>query len=572
MTVRGTRLAARAGSAVLVACCLVAGSLLPAAAETGTPRTYVGPTYTADVLTNPTSNEGQSKLWFHDGTWWGLLNGTRGRGVRVHELTPDHEWRPTETGLSRNVAQVGDALAVGDTVHVAYRVPTGDLLYARLAYDAESREYQVADQTIVTNRGGNGYASIVQDSTGRLWVGYANGLVTAVTWSDDGGLTWAETFDLARNPAGSTAEAADLVAYDGRVGILWSDQAANSFQFASHADGDDPTVWARETALSGAAEADNHISLVRIPGEPADRLAAAVKTSTNDIATAEDEILIKVLVRDPVSGWSDVPVATVGDDLNDPILQVDLANETLRLFASTAAGDIATKSSPLDAIGFEPGRGQPFMLGAEGRLLDPTGTDQPLDARSGLVILASDTARRTYRHAEQSLGAPPPLAGEDTTPPSPPVGLRGRAVDPQTVVLSWGPADDGRQWVPAGSGTPVEGYVVRRDGEEIATVTGTSLRDVPREEATGATTVRYEVQAVDAAGNRSRGIEVEVELPAPEGSLPLLVGLVTLALAAVGAGWWLLRRRRLDRILATGLPVAAEPEPAPRGSLAHSSR
>jgi hypothetical protein len=572
MTIGARRVVARAASVALVACCVLLGQF-PAAAETGPSRTYVGPTYTTDVLTNPTASESQSKLWFHDGTWWGLLNGPRGRGVRVHELTAEHQWQPTNTGLSKNVLQVGDALPDGDAVHVAFRVPTGDLIYVRLVYDQESRAYSVAARTTVTTLGGNGFPSIVEDGTGRLWIGYANGLVTAVTWSDDGGATWAETFDLARNPAGSTAEVADLVAYDDRVGILWSDQAANAFQFASHADGDDPTVWARETALSGAAEADNHISLVRIPGEPADRLAAAVKTSTNDIATTPDEVLIKVLVRD-AAGWSEVPVATVGDELNDPVLQVDLANETLRLFASNSAGDIAEKSSPLDDIAFEPGRGAPFILGAEGRLLDPTGTDQPLDARSGLVILASDTLRLSYRHAEQSLGTPPPVAGEqDTTPPSPPVGLRGRALDPETLVLSWGAADDGRQWVPAGSGVPVAGYVVSRAGAEAATVTSTSFRDAPREgAATAATTVRYEVRAVDAAGNRSPAVAVDVVLPAPESSVPTLAGFVTLALAIAGAAYWALRRRRLVRTLADGPSQDEEPEPASRGSLVHSAR
>ena len=573
MTLRGSRLTARVGALALVSCCVIGGPV-PAAAETGTPRTYVGPSYSPDVLTVPTAKESQSKLWFHDGSWWGLLNGPRGRGVRVHELMPDHSWRPTEAVLGTNVLQVGDAFWDGDTVHVAQRVPTGDLRYLRLTYDSESGEYQASEPVTVTTLGGNGFPSVVEDGTGRLWIGYANGLVTAVTWSDDGGATWAETYDLARNPEGSTAEVADLVAFDDRVGILWSDQAANSFRFASHADGDDPEVWARETALSGASEADNHISLVRIPGESSDRLAAAVKTSTNDTATSPDEMLIKVLLRGPVGGWSSVPVATVGDELNDPVLQVDLATETLRLFASNRAGDIVEKSSPLYDIGFEVGGGEPFMLGADGRLLDPTGTDQPLDARSGVVILASDTLRRTYRHAERALGTPPPVAGEaDTTPPSEPVGLRGRALDPETLVLSWGRANDGQQWVPAGSGVPVEGYVVSREGVELATVTSTAFRDTPRQgPATTATTVRYEVQAVDAAGNRSRAVSIEVVLPAPEGSAPTVLGIVTLALAAVGAAYWALRRRRLNRSLASGPTLDAEPEPAPRGSLLHTAR
>ena len=573
MTVRGRRLAARAAVVALVSCCL-AGGPFPAAAEDSTPRTYIGPSFSPDVLTNPTAAENQSKLWFHDGSWWSLLNGPRGRGVRVQELMPDHSWQATNAVLSTNVEQVGDALPDGDTVHIAQRIPNGDLQYVRLTYDPESREYRATDPVTVTRLGGNGFASIVKDGKGRLWIGYANGLVTAVTWSDDDGASWAGMYDLARNSGDPTAEVADLVAYDDRVGILWSDQDTNSFRFASHADGDDPQAWARETALSGAAQADNHISLVRIPGESSDTLAAAVKTSANDIATSPDEVLIKVLVRRPGGDWSDVPAATIEDGLNEPILQVDLATERLHLFASRAAGDIVTKSSPFDDIGFEPGPGELFMMGADSRLTDATGTSQPVDARSGLVILASDMLRMNYRHAEQSLGTLPPVAGaKDTTAPSKPVGLRGRAIDPETLVLSWGPAHDEARWIPAASGVPVEGYVISRDGKEIAEVTSTTFRDTPREDrATTATTVRYEVEAVDAAGNRSRGVKVDVELPAPEGSVPTVVGLVTLTLAAAGAAYWALRRRGLDRSLASGPALDVEPEPASRGSLVHSAR
>lgn len=572
MTGRGGRRAAVRGASVAVATCLLLGSP-PASAENDIPRTYVGPSYSADVLTTPTETESQSKLWFHDGTWWALLNGPRGRGVRVYRLMPDHSWRPTDSVLSTNVLQVGDALLDGEDVHVVQRVPSGDLMYVRLTYDREAQEYQVAEPVTVTTRGGNGFASIVKDGTGRLWTGYANGLVTAVSWSDDGGRTWAETYDLARNPAGSTAELADLVAFDGRVGILWSDQAANAFRFAYHVDGEDPLSWTRETALSGAAEADNHISLVRVPGASSDLLAAAVKTSTNDIATSDDEVLIKVLVRSPSGEWSDVPVATVGDGLNDPFLLVDLATGSLHLFASTRGGDIARKTASLDDIRFAPGRGELFMLGADGRLLDPTGADQPLTAASGLVVLAADTARRTYRHAELSLGPVPSAGGEDDEPPSKPVGLRGRALDPSTLVLSWGPANDGEQWVPAGRGVPVAKYVVSREGVEIAEVTSTTFRDTPRDgSATTPATVRYEVRAVDAAGNRSRAVEVAVELPAPEGSVPVLVGTVTLLLAAAGAAAWTLRRRRMARLLATGPTLEDEPSPAQQESLAHSAR
>lgn len=580
MTGRGGRLAARTRLGALlgvllagVLCGLPVGVLPAAADDSSTPLTYVGQGYSSELYPpetrvpgeiRPTQAESQSKLWYHADAWWALMAEPTGHAERVYELMPDHTWRPASGLVSDDILQVGDALHDGDTVHVVNRVVNGDLTYVRLTFDPEARDYRAEPPRLVTTLGGNGFPSIVQDGDGRLWVGYANGLVAAVTWSDDGGATWAEMYELARLNAAdteATAEAAALVSYDDRVGILWSHQAADAFEFASHRTGDDPEVWERETALTGAAEADNHISLVRIPGEPADTLAAAVKTSKGDVSDSPAEILIEVLLRKPDGTWSAVPAATVGDELNDPDLQVDVATDTLHLFASNSGGDIVRKQAPLDDISFPRGGGQLFVLGADGRLLDPTTSKEPVDARTGLVVLASDARRFAYRHAEQPLdGGTPVVDEDDRTPPTEPAGLRGRALDAGSLALSWGAATDGDRWVPASTGVPVAGYVVSRDGEELATVTSTFFRDDPRPaSATSPTSVRYEVQAVDAAGNRSAPVSVDVPLPAAESSLPTIAGALVLALAVVAAVVWAVRRRRFGRDLATG-PSLPEPD------------
>jgi hypothetical protein len=338
---------------------------------------------------------------------------------------------------------------------------------------------------------------------------------------------------LAAKEGGLNTEIAALVAYDDRIGILWSDQTMGSFEFASHRDGDDPLVWAREQALVGASEADDHLSLQRVDGDAGDTLVAAVKTSHGDRGDAAEAALIKVLVRAPGGTWSSVPVSTVADALNDPILQVDVATRTLHLFASHG-GSIVTKQAPLDDIRFEPGIGSLFALGVGAGLLNPTGTKDPLDARSGLVVLANDVSAHTYRHAELPISSPTPVADPaDVIPPGPPTLLLARVDAAATVTLTWAEVTDPTRWFPGRAGVPARGYVVLRDGVEIATVATTSFRDQLAADTASATSLEYQVMAVDDSGNRSTPSSVVVDPstappPGPESS----IGIWLLAVAA----------------------------------------
>jgi hypothetical protein len=528
---------------------LTTGGWSPAAADqVTTPRTYEGPTYSASYTEPPTSGENQSKLWFHADAWWALLVEPTGRSVRVFELMPDHTWRPTSAVINADAGDVGDALRDGDTVHVVTRSGDASLFYVELAFDPAARDYRAAAPVLVTPRNSTSPATIAKDAAGVLWVGYANAANVLVTSSLDGGLTWGRATMLASEGAGGTAEVGALIAYDDRVGMLWSDQATGSFRFASHGPGDDPSLWVQELAASGPNEADNHVSLGRIPGDAGDTLVAAVKTAHGDLLGDPAAGMINVLVRAPGGQWSTVPVSKVADGLNDPILQVDLATRTLHVFA-TRDVSIIRKTSPLDTIGFEPGIGTVFVNGAGHQLGDPTGTKDALDTRSGLVILASDTRSWTYRHAEMSLG-PPAADPADQVPPTAPPSVQAQVLSPGTVALSWEAASDGARWVPGTTGVPVSSYVVSRNGVEVATVTSTGVQDQVRasSEAAAATVIEYSVTAIDATGNRSLPTILTVELPAAEGSGPLvLVAVGLLVLAAVFTAGYLLYRWRVAR-------------------------
>src|SRR5439155_589986 len=79
----------------------------------------------------------------------------------------------------------------------------------------------------------------------------------------------------------------------------------------------------------------------------------------------------------------------------------------------------------------------------------------------------------------------------DTTPPTTPTGLTGAAAGSTGVNLSWSASTDN---------VGVTGYIVRRNGVQVATPATTSFADTG---LSAATTYSYTVAARDAAGNIS---------------------------------------------------------------------
>ncbi|SEK37958.1 hypothetical protein SAMN04515665_1028 [Blastococcus sp. DSM 46786] len=547
MTRRGRRSRGLWLLALVVA--LATGGTVPAGADTTTqPQTFQGPGYSPEYADPPTGSENQSKLWFHADAWWALIVEPTGRSARVFELMPDHTWRPTSAVVNTDTGDVGDALRDGDAVHVVTRSSDASLFYVNLSFDAAARDYRVAAPVLVTPRNSGSPPTIAKDAAGALWVGYATATNVVVIRSLDGGLTWGRVTTLSSGGPGGAVEAGALIAFDDRVGMLWSDQASGSFRFASHRAGDDPTVWTQEVAVSGPNVADNHVSLGRIPGASGDTLVAVVKTADGDPIGNPAAGKIAVLVRAPGGQWSTVLVSSLDEGFNDPIVQVDLATNSLHVLASYN-GSIVRKTSPLDAIAFPPGMGTTLVNGTGHQLSNPTGTKDVLDARSGLVVLASDWHSRTYRHAEMPLG-PPAADPADQVPPTSPPTVQAQVLSSGAVALSWAAASDGDRWVPGGTGVPVAGYVVSRDGVEIASVPTTGMRDqLPAASETAASrVVEYSVAAVDASGNRSAPAALTVEIPAGGSSRTLvLVAVGLLALAAVLAAGYLLYRWRVVR-------------------------
>lgn len=551
------------GLALAAAVGLVVGSAPPVLAAPLATQSYEGAAYTPQMVRPPTSEANQSKVWFHAGAWWALMAEPTGRVVRVFELMADHSWRPTSAVVNSDAYDAGDAALDGGTVHVSMRQSNGWLVYVRLTFDPATRDYRAAPPQLVTDKGLRAPADIAKDSSGRLWISLDTAAGLQVLTSGDSGLTWSASNTLGDITTGSSSESAALVAYDDRVGILWSNPLTGSFQFAYHQDGADPLVWTRETARTGTRVGE-YTSIRRVDGENGDTLVAVVTLAPADVGAAPDTVMTELLVRTPDGRWSSTPVSTVADALDQPTLAVDATSRTLNLFA-VQDDDVVVKQAPLDDLVFQPGPGKVFLQGGRGRIFFPSTSKEPVSARSGLVVLASDQGVLRYRHAEAPIPSPEPLADPaDATAPGPPPILRGSAPDSQTVILSWAEAIDGDRWAPARNGVPAAQYVVVRNGAEIATVANTVFEDRPRGDlpAAGTRWLDYDVIAVDATGNRSEPAAVTVKLPAAapkEDSSFLGWGLV--ALAAVCAGLALVRPLRRMRAN-SDLPEPQDPQPA----------
>ena len=485
-------------------------------AAVGVPTTYEGPSYASTVV-SPSADKPQSKLWYVDGSWWALMSTGADTRTRIHQLLPDHTWRDTGTVVDTRLNSTGDALwsAAAGKLFVASRTASTNLQVARFSYNTSANTWSVDTgfPVVVNTGGGSESATIDQDSSGRLWVTYTRASRLWIAQSDVTGSQWTAGFQP--NVGDVTIKADDisaLISFRNSIGLLWSDQQSGAVRFAIHEDDDPTSLWRVEdagVAIPGASVADDHINLKQLTSDSRGRIFAAVKTS-NDLGGA-NAALVGVLVRTPgandVGTWEFVVAGTVADDHTRPIIMIDETNQELYFFATAPGGDIVYKKTSLTNPSFAPGRGTAFV-DSTASVNNASGSKDPVNASTGMVVLAGADGPKRYVHAEMSLDAVGPGPG-DTVSPSVPQGLVASVVS-GGVDLSWSASVDD---------VGVVGYVVRRDGVVLDQVAGTSFSD--RAVAPGGR-YGYTVEAVDAAGNRSGqsgvvSVDVPGEPPPPSG-------------------------------------------------------
>ncbi|MBA2768794.1 MAG: hypothetical protein H0U35_06635 [Sporichthyaceae bacterium] len=525
---RSQRRSAAGLIALVLGTAIVLSGPVGARAAMGVPVTYAGPTYDTTVK-RPSENKPQSKLWYAAGAWWGLLVSQADDRVHIFELMPNHTWRDTGVQVDDRLNSTGDAHwdATESRLTVASRGDGSLLRVARFTLSPSRIWSKDSGFPVTVNTGGGSEsAAIDRDSTGRFWVTYTRSSTVWVAASNDAsGLTWSAGFKP--NVPDVTIKSDDIssvISFRGRIGVMWSDQQSHAFRMALHVDGTPDSQWTVEDALAGTNLADDHINLKTVADDGQGRVYAAVKTSQDSAGPSAP--LVGVLIRTPEpdgsGSWDFIVAGTVADDHTRPIIQIDKTNQELYFFATApvSGGDIYYKKTSLANPSFGPGRGAKF-LDATPVVNNVTGSKQPVTAETGMVVLAVAEGKKQYYHAEMELAggtSPPP---DDTAPPSTPTGL--------TATPSAGKVD--LTWTASTDASGISGYVLRRDGVVLTTVSGTSYADLA---VTAGQTYGYTVQARDNAGNYS-GQSTTVNATVPTGEPPPAGGAVSFRDATEGA-------------------------------------
>ena len=207
-----------------------------------------------------------------------------------------------------------------------------------------------------------------------------------------------------------------LVAYNGRIGVMWSNQNADTMYFASHADGAADSAWTLNPALQGPKYADDRINLKSLQADASGQVFAAVKTSLNDVnPPTSQQPLILLLILDGNGGWQRRTFGTVADFHTRPLVLIDNENRQLYMFAVSpccSGGVIYYKRTSLTNPNFSTGLGTPFIqLSTDVIMTNPTSTKQALNSTTGLLVEAADDHTQFYAHNKMTLGA------VDNTPP-----------------------------------------------------------------------------------------------------------------------------------------------------------
>jgi hypothetical protein len=528
----GTAVAVAASAAALTTVAPATAAPPPvmlAAESVSTPHTYPGFTYPTSV-TAPSADKPQSKLWFKDGSWWGLLVSSQlaTPAFTIHELMADHTWRDTGVVTDTRATSTADALVVGNTLYTASRSTSGSVKVGRFAYTPGSRSWAAqGSQTTITGSGARSI-TIAVDSASTLWVTYSQG--TSIWIAKAPVSTFAWTAPVALNTPDNTVASEDIsgiIAFSGKVGVLWSDQQSAAVRFAYHVDGAATDAWTTETVQQNTGFADNHLNIKTLVDDPQGRVFAVIKHSYGDLGEPSSSPLISVLRRSAGGAWTVATAGTVADKLTRPQLAIDQTNNRMYVLMTgpTAGGTIYYKSSSLDSLAFSGGRGDVFMSAPGAVLNNVSTTKDVVSATTGLVAVASDDTNKRYYHAELSLGSgPPPPPPSDTEPPSAPSNVVATAQSPTSVSLAWAASTDN---------VGVKEYKIYRNGSLLTTTSSVGYTDTA---AVASTAYVYGVAAFDAAGNHSStstapSVTTPSAPPSPGGSVAFRAG----STAQVGA-------------------------------------
>ncbi|HEX7172798.1 MAG TPA: hypothetical protein VF365_09355, partial [Candidatus Limnocylindria bacterium] len=406
----------QAGVALVLGATLFASSSAPVRAapvEAG----YRDFSYSASGVSAPTGEKPQSKLWHHDGFWWGALFSRASDAYNIFRLDwGSQTWSDTGVVIDTRNAVRLDALSDGSRLYVASagKTASGDSAqFRRFSYNASTDTYTLDPGFPVTIVSGGMEAGVIdKDTSGTVWFTYTRSNAVYVTRTSGSDLTWITPYVIPVPGANNLTsdDISSVVAYDGKIGVMWSNANDWAMHFAYHPDGAPDSAWTLNTAVQAPEYSDDHLNLKSLQTDGFGRVYAVTKTSLN----ASSAPLMLVLILDQNGGWQRRTFGTVGNDHTRPLLLIDRQNRQLYVFATSpccSGGTIYYKQTSLDNPSFASGLGTPFIESStDTNVNNIASTKQPLDGSTGLVAIAGDDHTKFYLHNALTLGA-------DTTPP-----------------------------------------------------------------------------------------------------------------------------------------------------------
>src|SRR5918995_6802981 len=363
-----------------------------------------------------TAAKTQSKLWFNDGAWWGILFDRSSEQFRIYRYDQVKDaW--SDTGRLVDARNTSRADALWEDGHL-YVVSAGteaslhrdSARFLRYSYDPSTNRYSLDEGFPVTiTEGGMEAITVARDTTGKLWATYTQNTqdgelrrvyVTHTLGTDAS--NWIEPFvPPLEGTTVSIDDVSGIIAFGSKIGLAWSNQYDESgksgYYFATHTDGDPDGAWQPDNIVLGSPMANDHINL---KADSEGRVFATLKTRRDRINRDLDAPYSMLWVRDQGGSWISHVFGTVGDSHTRSLALIDEEQRLLYMFASSpscSGGKVYYKRTDLDDISFEDGRGILFMQGPEGTNVgDATSTKQNLDEVAGLLVVASDKYRGYY--------------------------------------------------------------------------------------------------------------------------------------------------------------------------------
>jgi hypothetical protein len=394
------------------------GPILPAA------RTYPDFVVDPQIVKAPTTSSAQSKLWFAQDAWWGVLVSPRTTRFDIFRLDPATQvWADTGTLVDERTAARSDVLWDGTHLYVvsggSRPSPSHAILLRRFAFDAKTKRYVLdAGFPVTINPTGGSPAVITKDSGDVVWAAFTVNGKVLVSHTVDNDAQWtAPTALSAPEAAVDPTDIAAITAFGpGKIGLVWTNLLRSAMYASVHEDGTPDVAWsAPETVMSGSG-IDNQLSVAALPLSDGGETNLATTVSTllaQGDAVHQLDPLTLLAVRDASGRWITNLVGLVRDHHSRPVLMVDPQQRTVFVAATSpgSGGTVYIKRSSLDQIQFDTGKGTPLLASTvDQQLADITSTKGPLSPASGLVAVGVDRISGRYSHAFIDLGGGAPAA------------------------------------------------------------------------------------------------------------------------------------------------------------------